>query len=67
MSAHCACLLRLFTVEYARRINVKIVQPVQTVIVKPTELKSALCRRLDMSVYEPHQKPAYLTATCPTV
>ena len=64
MSARRACLLRLFTVEYARRtLNVQIVHPMHTVIVKPNELESALCRPLDMSVYEHHQDPAYLAAT----
>jgi len=63
MSAHCARLSRLFTVEYAKRINAQIVHPAQTVIVKPNELESALCRPLHMSVYEPHQSPAYLAAT----
>jgi len=63
MSAHCARLSRLFTVEYAKRINAQIIHPAQTVIVKPNELESALCRPLHMSVYEPHQSPAYLAAT----
>ncbi|KIK03909.1 hypothetical protein K443DRAFT_5061 [Laccaria amethystina LaAM-08-1] len=43
MSSHCACLSRLFTVEYTKQISVQIVQPMQTILVKPNELKSALC------------------------
>ena len=49
--------------EYAKRINSQIVHPVQTVIDKPNELDSALCRPLDMSVYEAHTSPR----PCPTV
>ncbi|OCH88875.1 hypothetical protein OBBRIDRAFT_813420 [Obba rivulosa] len=46
-------LSRLFTVEYARRINMQIVHPAQSQVVKPNELESAL----------PHKPPAYLAAT----
>jgi len=63
MSAHCACLSWLFTIEYTKWINAQIVHPMQTVIVKPNELELALCHLLHMSVYESHQSPAYLAAT----
>ena len=63
MSAHAARLSRLFTPEYARRINAQIVHPAQPVVVKPNELQSALSRPLHVSIYEPNRPPAYLAAT----
>jgi prophage maintenance system killer protein len=63
MSAHAARLARLFTPEYAARINAQIVYPAHSVVVKPNELKSALARPLNMSIYEPHQDVAHLAAT----
>ena len=63
MAAHAVRLSRLFTVEYARRINAQIVHPIQSVVVKPNELESALARPLNVSIYEPHRPAAYLAAT----
>ena len=63
MSAHTARLSRLFTPEYARRINAQIVHPAQPVVVKYNELESALSRPLHVSVYEPNRHPGYLAAT----
>jgi len=63
MSAHAARLVRLFTPEYARRINAQIVYPANSVVVKPNELESALGRPLHVAVYEPDQPAAYLAAT----
>lgn len=63
MSAHAARLSRLFTPEYARRINAQIVHPAQPVVVKYNELESALSRPLHVSIYEPNRPPAYLAAT----
>ena len=63
MAAHAARLARLFTPEYARRINAQIVHPEQSVVVKPNELESSLSRPLHVAVYEPHRPPSYLAAT----
>ncbi|EJD37009.1 hypothetical protein AURDEDRAFT_139932 [Auricularia subglabra TFB-10046 SS5] len=63
MSIHCARLSRLFTPEYARRINAQLVSPAQSVVVKPTELQSALVRPLNVSIYEPSRPASYLAAT----
>jgi len=63
MSAHAARLARLFTPEYARRINAQIVYPARSVVVKPNELESALTRPLHVAVYEPDRPAAYLAAT----
>lgn len=63
MSAHAARLARLFTPEYARRINAQIVYPTNSVVVKPNELESALGRPLHVAAYEPDRPAAYLAAT----
>ena len=63
MSAHAARLARLFTPEYARRINAQIVHPFPSQVVKPNELESALARPVQVSIYEPHQPATYLAAT----
>jgi len=63
MSANAARLARLFTPEYAARINAQLVYPAQSVIVKPNELQSALARPLNVSIYEPHRNVAHLAAT----
>jgi hypothetical protein len=63
MSAHAARLARLFTPEYARRVNAQIVYPAVSVVVKPNELESALGRPLHVSYYEPDRPAAYLAAT----
>ncbi|KAG6840042.1 hypothetical protein C0991_009415 [Blastosporella zonata] len=63
MAAHVARLSRLFTPEYARLINAQIVHPVQSVVVKPNELESALSRPVNMSIYEPESGAAHLAAT----
>lgn len=63
MSAHTARLVRLFTAEYARRINSQIVYPAQSVVVKPNELESSLVRPLHVSIYEPHRPISFLAAT----
>lgn len=63
MSVHAARLSRLFTPEYARRINAQLVHPAQPVVVKPNELESALSRPINVSIYEPHRDAAYLAAT----
>jgi len=63
MSARAARLARLFTPEYARRINAQIIHPVESMVVKPNELESALCRPLHVAVYEPDRPAAYLAAT----
>ena len=63
MSAHAARLARLFTPEYARRINAQIVHPAESMVVKPNELESALSRPLHVAVYEPDRPAAYLAAT----
>lgn len=63
MSAHAVRLARLFTPEYARRINSQIVYPARSVVVQPNELESALARPLNVAIYEPHQPATYLAAT----
>ncbi|KAG6830024.1 hypothetical protein H0H92_002552 [Tricholoma furcatifolium] len=63
MATHVARLSRLFTPEYARRINAQIVYPSQAVVVKPHELESALGRPINVSIYEPHRDAQYLAAT----
>ncbi|EMD40215.1 hypothetical protein CERSUDRAFT_36915, partial [Gelatoporia subvermispora B] len=63
MAAHAVRLARLFTSEYACRINAQIVQPAQSQLVKPNELESALARPLHVSTYEPHRNAPYLAAT----
>ena len=63
MSAHAARLARLFTSEYARRINAQVVNPAESVIVKHNELESALARPLHVAAYEPNRPAAYLAAT----
>jgi len=63
MSGHATRLARLFTPEYARRINAQIVHPAESVVVKPNELESALSRPRHTAVYEPDRPAAYLAAT----
>ncbi|KAI0711799.1 hypothetical protein C8T65DRAFT_739454 [Cerioporus squamosus] len=63
MAAHAARLARIFTPEYACRINAQIVHPASSQLVKPNELQSALARPLNVSVYEPHRHATYLAAT----
>ncbi|KAF8966503.1 hypothetical protein BDZ97DRAFT_1657744 [Flammula alnicola] len=63
LSVHTARLARLFTSEYARRINAQIVHPAESVVVKPNELASSLVRPLHVSVYEPDRPVSYLAAT----
>ncbi|KAJ3722311.1 hypothetical protein C8R42DRAFT_580577 [Lentinula raphanica] len=63
MSTLTSRLVRIFTPEYARRINAHLVYPVASVVVKPNELESALMRPLQVSIYEPHQLTSYLAAT----
>lgn len=62
MSAHAARLARLFTPEYARRINKQIVHPASSHVVKPNELESWLARPILTSMYEPDRPPAYFAA-----
>ncbi|KAI0357838.1 hypothetical protein OH77DRAFT_1421959 [Trametes cingulata] len=63
MAAHAARLARLFTPEYACRINAQIVHPARHQLVKPNELESALARPLNVAVYEPDRHATYLAAT----
>ncbi|KAJ3544117.1 hypothetical protein NM688_g5775 [Phlebia brevispora] len=63
MAAHAARLARLFTPEYACRINAQIVHPARSQLVKPNELESALARPLHVSLYEPDRHATYLAAT----
>ena len=56
MTLHAARLARVFTPEYARRINAQIVHPNAARVVKPNELESALARPLQVSVYEPARR-----------
>lgn len=63
MAAHVARLSRLFTPEYARRINSQLIHPGQTAVVKPNELVSALYRPVNASIYEPHSAAPCLAAT----
>ena len=63
MAAHAARLARIFTPEYACRINAQIVHPAPSQLVKPNELQSALARPLNVAVYEPHRHATYLAAT----
>ncbi|KAG6830908.1 hypothetical protein H0H87_006831 [Tephrocybe sp. NHM501043] len=63
MAAHVARLSRLFTPEYARRINAQIVHPAQSVVVKPNELESSLSRPVHVSIYEPDRSAPQLAAT----
>jgi prophage maintenance system killer protein len=63
MAAHAARLARLFTPEYARRINAQIVHPAESRVVKPNELESALSQPVNVSIYEPHRTAPYLAAT----
>lgn len=63
MSTQALQLARLFTPGYAARINVQLVYPAQSVIVKPSELSSALVRPLQTARYEPHRSAEYLAAT----
>lgn len=63
MATQMAHLARIFTSEYVRRINLQIVYPAQSQVVKPNELESALARPLYMSRYEPERPAEYLAAT----
>ncbi|KAI0668855.1 hypothetical protein C8Q78DRAFT_1043329 [Trametes maxima] len=63
MSAHAARLARIFTPEYACRINAQIVHPAFSQLVKANELESALSRPLNVAVYEPDRPATYLAAT----
>lgn len=63
MATHAARLARIFTPEYACRVNAQIVHPARSRIVKPNELESALARPLNVAVYEPERPAAYLAAT----
>ncbi|TBU29952.1 hypothetical protein BD311DRAFT_755511 [Dichomitus squalens] len=63
MAAHATRLARIFTPEYACRINAQIVHPAPSQLVKPNELESALARPLNVAVYEPNRHAAYLAAT----
>ncbi|KAI0755165.1 hypothetical protein C8Q80DRAFT_1095002 [Daedaleopsis nitida] len=58
-----ARLARIFTSEYARRINAQLVHPAQSQVVKPNELESALARPRNVSRYEPDRPVEYLAAT----
>ncbi|TEB26417.1 hypothetical protein FA13DRAFT_1602148, partial [Coprinellus micaceus] len=51
---------RVFTAEYARRLNAQIAS--QAAVVKPTELVSAIARPLQHAVFEPDKGPEYLPA-----
>lgn len=63
MAQNAARLSRIFTPEYVRRINMQLVHPAQSQLVKPHELESALARPLHVSTYEPRRSVAYLAAT----
>ncbi|KAI0079154.1 hypothetical protein K474DRAFT_1659450 [Panus rudis PR-1116 ss-1] len=63
MAANAARLARLFTPEYACRINAQIVHPAAFQLVKPNELESAFARPMNSSVYEPDRHATYLAAT----
>ncbi|KAI0334864.1 hypothetical protein GY45DRAFT_1055500 [Cubamyces sp. BRFM 1775] len=63
MAAHAARLARIFTSEYACRVNAQIVHPASAQLVKPNELQSALARPLNVAVYEPDRPATYLAAT----
>ncbi|KAI0714041.1 hypothetical protein C8T65DRAFT_573879 [Cerioporus squamosus] len=63
MASQAARLARVFTPQYARRINAQIVYPAQSQVVKPNELESALARPLNVSRYEPERPAEYLAAT----
>lgn len=63
MAAHATRLARLFTPEYACRVNAQIVYPARSQVVKPNELESALARPLHAAVYEPNRHATYLAAT----
>lgn len=54
MASNTARLARVFTPEYARRINTQIVFPASSVVVKPNDLESSLSRPLNVSIYEPN-------------
>ncbi|GLB43396.1 putative fic/DOC family protein [Lyophyllum shimeji] len=56
-------LARIFTPEYARRVNAQIVYPCQARVVKPNELESALARPVNVARYEPDRPVEYLAAT----
>lgn len=56
-------LSRIFTAEYAKRINAQITSPAQAAVVKPNELHSALARPLHLAAYEPDRDTEYLAAT----
>ena len=63
MTSQAARLARIFTPEYARRVNAQIVHPAQATVVKPNELESALARPLSVARYEPDRPAEYLAAT----
>ena len=63
MTSQAARLARIFTPEYARRVNAQIVHPAQATVVKPNELESALARPLNVARYEPDRPAEYLAAT----
>ncbi|KAI0651268.1 hypothetical protein C8Q79DRAFT_932467 [Trametes meyenii] len=63
MASHAARLARIFTPEYACRINAQIVHPAVSQLVKANELESALARPLNVAVYEPDRPATYLAAT----
>ena len=59
MAAQVNRLARLFTPFYASKINAQVVYPATSVIVKPNELESALCRPIHASFYESDRTPIY--------
>lgn len=63
MVPHAIRVARLFTPEYARTINMQLVHPALSHVVKPNELHSALARPLMVSTYEPDRPIRYLAAT----
>ncbi|EJF61084.1 hypothetical protein DICSQDRAFT_61512 [Dichomitus squalens LYAD-421 SS1] len=63
MASQAARLARIFTPEYARRVNAQIVHPAQATVVKPNELESALARPVNVARYEPDRPAEYLAAT----
>ncbi|GJE97832.1 hypothetical protein PsYK624_140540 [Phanerochaete sordida] len=63
MATHAARLARIFTAEYACRVNAQLVHPAAAQLVKPNELASALARPLHAAAYAPDSRAAYLAAT----
>lgn len=63
MASQATRLSHLFTPTFARAINIQLVHPSTSQVVKPNELESALARPLQKAYYEPESSAAELGAS----